>query len=263
MVDGGRKADGGRLREGGESSTVHRVIHETRDVAALAACFRRDPVLYAYCLGDLDPFFFPKTRWWVAGDFEAALLLYSAFETPVVQGFDDGLWDIDLPPRAHVHCRRRHLEVLARRYRIEPLGTHLKMEFRGPAPDAEASPLGPEDLPAIRALHEAAYPGAYLDARTLDLGMARGVFEDGALVAFAGCHVYSREYGVAAIGAVATHPAFRGRGLAGRVTGALVGALGVPTVTLNVHAGNAAAIRVYERLGFVARHEYEEATIES
>lgn len=153
--------------------------------------------------------------------------------------------------------------MLARRYRIEPIGTHLKMEFRGPAPEAEARALGPADLPAIRALHAAAYPGAYFDARTLELGKAYGVFEGAALAAFAGCHVYSREYGVAAIGAVAVLPDRRGRGLAGRVTGALVRALNVPTITLNVHSTNAAAIRVYERLGFVVRHEYEEAMIEA
>jgi ribosomal protein S18 acetylase RimI-like enzyme len=49
------------------------------------------------------------------------------------------------------------------------------------------------------------------------------------------------------------------------VTEALVNLLAgdVATIALNVHGDNAAAIRIYERLGFHRHHRYEEALIES
>lgn len=72
--------------------------------------------------------------------------------------------------------------------------------------------------------------------------------------------IYAPTLRVAALGNIATSPRARGRGLAGRVTGALCRDLqgeGV-RVGLNVAVGNAAAIACYRRLGFVEVAEYEE-----
>jgi predicted GNAT family acetyltransferase len=58
---------------------------------------------------------------------------------------------------------------------------------------------------------------------------------------------------VGAIGNVYTRRDRRGRGLASFVTGAVTAELlrlGLRTVALNVNQRNAAAIRVYEQLGF-------------
>jgi predicted GNAT family acetyltransferase len=83
---------------------------------------------------------------------------------------------------------------------------------------------------------------------------------DGAIVAAAGVHACSRVERIAAIGNVAVAEAWRGRGLAGRVTAATCTALlaDVDVVGLNVKADNAAAIACYRRLGFVAVAPYEE-----
>jgi predicted GNAT family acetyltransferase len=80
-----------------------------------------------------------------------------------------------------------------------------------------------------------------------------GVREHGRLIAAGGTHLYSASERVATIGNVYTHSAHRGRGLAAAVTAAVVRTLlarGTGTIALNVKSANAAAIAVYERLGF-------------
>ena len=65
--------------------------------------------------------------------------------------------------------------------------------------------------------------------------------------------------GWAGLAAVWTDPAMRGRGLATRLTRALAaraGADGIRLVHLQVEADNAAAIRLYERLGFERHSSY-------
>jgi predicted GNAT family acetyltransferase len=89
----------------------------------------------------------------------------------------------------------------------------------------------------------------------------RGIWEDGALIAIAGTHLYSREIGVCAIGNVYTRSDRRGRGLAARATSAVAAhalAEGVSTIVLNVSHTNTVARRVYERLGFVVYCEFLE-----
>jgi ribosomal protein S18 acetylase RimI-like enzyme len=267
------------------------VIQETRDAELLARFFSTDPALYAYQLGDLDPFFFTATRWWITrqdelkkGDLStdgvtASLLLYTAFDTPVIQALTDNdeqgeLWRAlvpSLPDRAHVHFLPRHEPILRERYRLRSFGTHQKMRWIRPANFARIGPsdipvrvLTDADRPQIQDLYRAAYPGTYFDERTLGLERVTGAFVGSRLVAIAACHVYSRQYSVAAIGAVATHPDYRKRGYCSAVTAALVNLLAddVQTIALNVHHDNAAAIRIYERLGFHRQQTYEEALIE-
>jgi ribosomal protein S18 acetylase RimI-like enzyme len=260
----------------------HFVILETQDTDLLAGFFCTDPGLYSYQLGDLDPFFFPATRWWITRPDEvtSALLLYSAFETPVIQAITDNddqghLWQAllpVLPDRAHVHYLQRHESILQERYRLYPLGPHQKMQWnraaaasRGRhAADIPVRVLTDDDRHQIQELYRAASPGAYFDERTLRLERVTGAFAGSKLVAIAGCHVYSRQYSVAVIGAVATHPDYRRRGYCSVVTDALVKLLAgdVETIALNVHCDNTAAIRIYERLGFRRHHPYEEALIE-
>lgn len=66
-------------------------------------------------------------------------------------------------------------------------------------------------------------------------------------------------HGWAGLGAVWTDPAFRGRGLAGRLTARLAdaaGQRGIHLMHLQVEADNATAIRLYERLGFDRHSSY-------
>jgi predicted GNAT family acetyltransferase len=66
---------------------------------------------------------------------------------------------------------------------------------------------------------------------------------------------------VAAIGNVYTRRDRRRLGLAAALTSAMAGellALRLPTIALSVAQANTAAIRIYERLGFVKRCEFIE-----
>ncbi|MEH1099868.1 GNAT family N-acetyltransferase [Micromonospora sp. CPCC 205561] len=87
-----------------------------------------------------------------------------------------------------------------------------------------------------------------------------GVRDGDELVAVAGVHVYSPRYRVAALGNVTTHPRLRGRGLAGAAVAQVCRRLAadVTHVTLNVKAENAAALRLYRRLGFTRVADYGE-----
>ncbi len=270
------------------------VISETRDKALLAEFFRTERSLYAYLLGDLDPFFFDKSRWWVAcenSQVQAAILSYEAFATPVLIGLAENpaqsaLWRYILkkpimkkpimenpPHRAHIHYRKEHESLLVEAGAVEPLGTYLKMVWSASHASSkilnidlsEVVELGPSDIESIRELHASASPGAYFDERLLATGLCFGIWRESVLVAFSGCHVYSKEYSVAAMGAIATHPEFRRKGLGAKVSLCLLNALKthIDCIGLNVHSENVSAIKIYERLGFQRHCEYEEAIFSS
>ncbi|MFJ8689425.1 GNAT family N-acetyltransferase [Micromonospora wenchangensis] len=240
-------------------------VRAEHDRAVLAALLRRDPVLHAYQLGDLDDFFWPYTSWFRRGD--QVVLLYHGAAEPVLLAFAaqrDGaamaalLDEVApvLPARLYAHLSPGLERVLSGRYVLTPAGAHLRMALAGPGRlaghAAVGEVLGAADLPALRDLYAVAYPGNWFDARMLDTGHYVGVRDGDALVAVAGVHVWSPTYRVAALGNVTTHPAVRGQGLGGQVVAALCARLAasVDHVTLNVRADNAVAVRLYERLGF-------------
>ncbi|WP_194822309.1 GNAT family N-acetyltransferase [Micromonospora sp. S-DT3-3-22] len=240
-------------------------VRAEHDRAVLAALLRRDPVLHAYQLGDLDDFFWPYTSWFRRGD--QVVLLYHGADEPVLLAFAadrdraavaallDEVAPV-LPARLYAHLSPGLERVLAGRYVVTPAGAHLRMALTEPGRLAGAAAggevLGAADLPALRDLYAVAYPGNWFDARMLDTGHYVGVRDGDALVAVAGVHVWSPTYRVAAVGNVTTRPAVRGRGLGGQVVAALCARLAasVDHVTLNVRADNAVAVRLYERLGF-------------
>lgn len=125
-----------------------------------------------------------------------------------------------------------------------------------PEPDPEALELGDADADEMLDLATRTKPGPFL-RRTRELGRFVGYRENGKLVAMAGERF--RVPGYTEISAVCTDPDFRGRGYAERgmrTIGAGIVARG-ETPFLHVFAGNAGAIRIYRRLGFVTRLEYD------
>ena len=74
-------------------------------------------------------------------------------------------------------------------------------------------------------------------------------------------HVYLKKYKIAVLGNTATSEKCRNKGLASRVTVALVNELAGEglLVALNVKSDNEAAIKCYTSLGFEKTHEYEES----
>jgi ribosomal protein S18 acetylase RimI-like enzyme len=121
-------------------------------------------------------------------------------------------------------------------------------------PDPDALVLGPADVPEMLDLVARTRPGPFL-AHTLALGTYLGIRCEGALVAMAGERM--RPSGWTEISAVCTDPAYRGRGLAGRLVRAV--AVGIrargDVPFLHAAADNHTGIRLYARLGFAHRRD--------
>lgn len=127
--------------------------------------------------------------------------------------------------------------------------------------DGEPVELGDADAAEMLALAQLTQPGPFL-ARTHTMGGFVGVRLDGRLAAMAGERM--RFAGGTEISGVCTHPDFRGRGLARRLS-ALVGQRiqqrgELPF--LHAWASNRAAIALYESLGFVLRTEVQVAVLQ-
>lgn len=230
-----------------------------------------------YALGDLEPGLFQQTDWYgVAnggaeeqGALTAVAMIYHGLRPPIcfLMGDARGL-DLILAERIHLpeiglSVRDEHLPVLDKYYRDDGTWPMWKMaleaaDFRSVAGDAIEISLA--DVPDLWALY-ALGGGDAFSPEEITRGVFCGIRREGQLVAVAGTHVVSDNGRVAALGNVMTHPDWRGRGLATLATSAVVARLidrGVSTIGLSVSRENAAAIRVYEKLGFnkhVAFHE--------
>jgi ribosomal protein S18 acetylase RimI-like enzyme len=113
-------------------------------------------------------------------------------------------------------------------------------------------PLGRDDVAEMLALAAVARPGPFLP-RTVEFGGYFGIRRQGRLVAMAGERL--RPPGYTEVSAVATAPDHRRQGLAWSLVGAVVTAIHARGEIPFLHAerGNAAAIRLYESMGFSLR----------
>lgn len=230
-----------------------------------------------YELGDLDDFYFPYTIWY--GNFNNAeltniALIYRGTELAVLlahdandggtPGYVDSLLPY-LPERLYAHLSPGMEILFSKKYQITSHGRHWKMLLTDSQKlmDIDVSRvihIGAEDLNLIRDLYTNAYPGNWFDERMLNTGMFFGICDGVQLISAAGIHVFSPEFGVAAIGNITTLPAMRGLGLGKSVTARLCQELlkQVPVIGLNVLQDNQPAIACYKRLGFEIIDEYEE-----
>ena len=122
-------------------------------------------------------------------------------------------------------------------------------------------PLGEQDAPEMLALAQLTEPGPFL-RRTHAMGAFLGVREQGRLVAMAGERF--RLPGYTEVSGVCTHPDQRGRGLARRLSAAVAAGIQARGDQPFLHAwkSNAAAIALYESLGFELRAEVNVAVLE-
>ncbi|MFG3407105.1 GNAT family N-acetyltransferase [Streptomyces sp. NPDC048142] len=124
------------------------------------------------------------------------------------------------------------------------------------APDPEAVPLGPRDVPEMLDLVARTRPGPFLP-RTVELGTYLGIRRGGTLVAMAGERLHPP--GWTEISGVCTDEPVRGQGLASRLV--LAVAHGIrergETPFLHASASPTAAVRLYESLGFRLRRRTE------
>jgi len=126
--------------------------------------------------------------------------------------------------------------------------------------DAELRRLTPYDAPAMVELARLTEPGPFR-LRTIELGNFFGIVQEGRLMAMAGKRLHLP--GFIEVSGVCTHPDARGHGYArilmSRVIDEILECGRVPF--LHTFAGNAAAIRIYQSLGFLYRRSFELAVL--
>ncbi len=122
------------------------------------------------------------------------------------------------------------------------------------ATDRDILTLTDADASEMLALATLTEPGPFL-SRTHVMGHFRGIRIDGRLAAMAGERM--RFPGHTEVSGVCTHPDFRGRGLARRLSAAVVAGIEARGEQAFLHAwsSNAAAISLYQGLGFEVRTE--------
>lgn len=133
----------------------------------------------------------------------------------------------------------------------EASGVQMLAARRLPVDD-DVQVLGEADAAEMLALATLTEPGPFL-ARTHTMGRFVGVRIDGQLAAMAGERL--RFPGHVEVSGVCTHPDFRGRGLARRLSAAVTARIQHRGEQPFLHAWttNTAAIALYEALGFVTR----------
>ena len=170
---------------------------------------RRDPGLHVYEIGDLDPFFRPRTRWfgWTGEALEAFCLLYTGSTPPTLLALcrpdqTSAMLSLlealqpRLPSRVYGHLSPALAGCFVSNWTAQDRGRHLKMLLTDPAALHTvniASVIAPTaaDIEALTAFYDASYPGHWFDARMLESGQYRGIREGGRWLAAAGVHVYS------------------------------------------------------------------------
>ncbi|MFZ5916716.1 MAG: GNAT family N-acetyltransferase [Chloroflexota bacterium] len=247
-------------------------VRRLTEPAEILAFLERDRVYAAYAIGDLEPELFKHTEWCVAeadGQPKTLALHFTGLEPAALflMGEAAGLPVIlgsALRPRlVCASAPREHLAVLQAFYL--PLQTQrvirMVLDVAAFQPtDGEVLPLSPAYSRQLERLYVMA-EGLAFSPYQVAQGVFYGVTDRDRLVSTAGTHVVSEMYGVAAVGNVFTHPAYRQRGLGARCTAAVVQELlsrRIQTVVLNVFEENQAAYRIYRRMGFREHCRYVE-----
>lgn len=155
---------------------------------------------------------------------------------------------ITVPPGVTVVREAKGVQMLA------PRGTHFQ------SAGEDLAPLGDSDAPEMLALARLTEPGPFLP-RTHIMGSFLGIRLEGRLAAMAGERM--RFPGYTEVSGVCTHPDFRGRGFARRLSAAVAARIQARGDQAFLHAwkGNHPAISLYETLGFRLRTEVHVAQL--
>jgi ribosomal protein S18 acetylase RimI-like enzyme len=223
-----------------------------------------------YAIGDLTPRMFAKCQWFtpdltlVLHDY-GTCILFAHGTGSIREAMDHVSWPVHLQvQRAALDEIKLYAAVTEEKRMLRMAADLSALARSAKVDDADAKRLAARDIDALRRLYgdgEATgeSPDFFYDSM-VDDGVFFGIYEGADLIAAAGTHLVSRDEGAAAIGNVYVRRDRRGRGRSRIVTAAVLGELhGVGTIGLNVRADNAAAIRVYESLGFVTHCPFYEA----
>jgi predicted GNAT family acetyltransferase len=178
-------------------------------------------------------------------DTSAALTALTELVRPGERIFVLQVPDIVVPPRLAPVKAAKGVQMIATR------------SVRSAAPDDDdIAELTDADAPEMLALATLTEPGPFL-TRTHAMGTFRGIRIDGRLAAMAGERF--RFPGYTEVSGVCTHPDFRGRGFARRLSAAVAARIEARGERPFLHAWstNLPAISLYESLGFEIRAEVD------
>jgi GNAT superfamily N-acetyltransferase len=145
-------------------------------------------------------------------------------------------------------------------WRIHDEKSLFRMVWEGAIPETDAFPdairLGPQHASQALELAQLTNPGPF-GLRTIELGEYFGWFENGRLTAMAGERMHAGT--LREVSGICTHPDFRGRGLARKLTLKLIRhqMQRGETPFLHVMGDNSSAYRLYQKMGF---RDYCEST---
>lgn len=255
-------------------------LNDKQQIERYLRCY---PQFNYYHLGDLDDYFWPQTKWyaWLVHDeIKALALLYSAPDPPVLLAIlNNNRQEMDvllktlipvLPGKLYTHLSPGLEKLFRPSWHVNHNGEHYKMMLTDPGKleqfdTSQVIPLGTSQLPELEALYQLAYPGNWFNPRVLKSRQYLGIRSaNGELICVAGVHVFSRQYRVAALGNIATHPDFRGQGFATTATAGLCTRVldDVDLIGLNVRTDNFAAVHAYQKIGFEIVTTYHEWNLE-
>jgi len=250
--------------QGAATRRLDYVVQSLHDPARIRELLRPRIEYTAYALGQLQPGLFERTKWyWARGDTGTGLVLHSRGglgDATFVMGDPEAVAAIlsihPGSPQTYATLQAQHLEVLKGVYRLANQQPMIRMSVTADrfkaASTTPAVTLGGLDIRRINALYGTEGGPSYYVPEHIDNGVYRGIVVEGRLVAVAGTHVVSRQEGVAVVGNVFTHPAYRGRGYGTAATSAVTETLlqWCDHVVLTVDPNNRPAVAAYEKLGY-------------
>lgn len=255
----------GRERVAEGEAPLYRV-REERDRQTLLGLLCEDRGFAAFAIGHLEQGLFRDARYWTAEgpSGEHAVVMHAnggVGRMTALVGDPGGIGavlSLHPGPRGGYlgTCAPEHLTVVRRVYALDRLLTMIRMSVDAdtfaPAGGAVRRLVG-TDARALNALYASGGGPTGYRGEHIEQGVYRGAFEQGKLVAVAGTHLVAPGLGTAVVGNVFTGAAWRGRGLATRVTSAVTAELlerGCWQVALTVDPENTQAVRAYARLGY-------------
>jgi ribosomal protein S18 acetylase RimI-like enzyme len=258
----------------GTAGERHLEVRSTRDRDLLHRVLNRDRLFAAYAIADTDDTEFGRTRWGVAfdeGEPVAVVLEYRGLSPQplFVMGDPAGvasiLRDVIRTRVAFLASKPETIPAVRQQYRLEAPAEMMRMHvdrdaFRPVLGDAVRLDQG--DTRHLNRLYELGL-NSFLPAEAVAAGIYYGVRRGTRLIAAAGTHVISRQFGIAAVGNVYTNREYRGQGFGKVVTSAVTADLlqEVEQVVLNVRADNPPAVALYEALGYREHTRFEERLV--
>ncbi|MFW9930409.1 MAG: GNAT family N-acetyltransferase [Candidatus Thorarchaeota archaeon] len=255
-------------------------IKKIKDKSTLYNFFIHDKSLYGYHIGDLDSFFFDSCKYFCLIEnniLKEVILLFEGLSTPTLLVFDKNgfsknlLSNIinDLPNKFYCHYFPIHENDFKTKFKIKHLGSHYKMFLANKSLISQIINNNIVNLTdthkeLLSSFYNKHYPTGYFENHMLLTKKYFGYFQNGDLISVAGVHVFAPTYRTAILGNIATDSSQRNKGFAKKTITFLINNLlnNVEFIGLNVKQDNYSAIKLYESIGFIISHSYEEALIE-